>query len=71
MKLLDPATLGVPEITPVDAFSDRPAGSVPVAAYVYGPVPPVAVTVWLYAVPAVPAGNVVGSTVTGVLTVML
>jgi len=40
--------VGVPVIAPVDAFSDRPAGSVPeVRDHVYGDVPPVAASVAL------------------------
>jgi hypothetical protein len=38
-----PAAVGVPETTPVDAESERPAGNAPeVKLYVYGPVPPAA-----------------------------
>ncbi len=36
-----PAVVGVPEIAPVDALSDKPAGKVPaLSAQVYGPTPP-------------------------------
>jgi hypothetical protein len=51
------AVVGVPLITPpVD--SDKPAGSVPDAmVHEYWGVPPVAVKVWEYAVPAVPVGK--------------
>jgi hypothetical protein len=52
-----PAVVGVPPITPV-ADKLRPAGSVPEDTHqLYGAVPPVAVSVWLYAVPTVPAGS--------------
>jgi hypothetical protein len=40
--------LGVPEITPVPEFSERPAGRLPVViAHVYGVMPPAAASVWL------------------------
>ena len=42
-----PAVVGVPEKAPVDAFSVRPGGRVPLVLNVYGPVPPVAVMVWV------------------------
>src|SRR2546430_12611330 len=48
-----PAVVGVPEMTPLDALIDRPAGS-PVAEKVYGGVPPEAERVRLVAVPTVP-----------------
>ena len=52
--------LGVPAMTPVE-LRVNPAGKAPeLSAYVYGPVPPVAVRVWLYGVPTVPAGNDAG-----------
>ncbi len=49
----------MPVITPVPAFSDRPAGSVvPLKrVHAYAPFPPVAVRVWLYAIPTVPFGR--------------
>jgi hypothetical protein len=47
-----PAVVGVPEMTPVDALIDRPAGS-PEAVKVYGVVPPDADSVRLVAVPTV------------------
>jgi hypothetical protein len=41
-----PASTGVPEITPVEAFSDSPGGSDPAeTVQVYGLVPPVAASV--------------------------
>ncbi|OEZ89320.1 hypothetical protein JAB6_01340 [Janthinobacterium sp. HH104] len=41
-----PATLVVPDTTPVDAFRLKPAGKVPLATLkVYGAVPPAAVKV--------------------------
>jgi len=52
-----PAAVGVPESTPA-VLSVRPAGSVPVVtAQVSAPVPPVATSVKLYAVPTVPGGR--------------
>lgn len=43
VKLLFAATLGVPEMTPVEALSVKPAGSAPdVIDHVYGVVPPLA-----------------------------
>ena len=54
---LDPGVVGVPVIAPLDDI-DNPAGSEPaVTLKEYGPVPPVAATVWEYADPVVPAGN--------------
>jgi len=50
------AAMGVPVIAPVDALIERVVGS-PVADQVSAPVPPVAVTVKLYAVPIVPLGR--------------
>jgi hypothetical protein len=41
VKLYVPALVGVPLMTPVDAFSERPAGNAPaVSAKVMGAVPP-------------------------------
>src|SRR5205085_7823275 len=58
-----PGVVGVPVVAPVLVASERPAGSDPgVAGNVLGPVPPLAVTVWLYAVPCVPAGRLDGFT---------
>jgi len=57
VKLEVAAVVGVPLRTPAE---DRPspAGSVPaVTDQLYGVVPPVAASVWLYAVPTVPAGS--------------
>ena len=43
VKLNDPAVVGVPEITPVDAVRLNPAGSVPeLMLQLYGVVPPLA-----------------------------
>ena len=62
----DPAVVGVPEITPVDATRLSPAGSAPaLTLQVYGVVPPLACSVVEYAVPAVPPGNDVVVTVGG------
>ena len=48
VKLLVPAAVGVPEITPVLAASDMPVGSVPETTdQVYGVVPPLAASVVL------------------------
>jgi len=45
VKLLAPTVVGVPLITPVVALRLRPAGRAPaVTAYLYGPMPPAAVT---------------------------
>ena len=57
VKLEVPAVVGVPLRTPA-ADKLRPAGSVPGGTdQVYGIVPPVAVSVWLYAVSTAPAGS--------------
>lgn len=53
-----PATVGVPEITPLAALIVRPAGS-PVALHVYDGVPPVAATVAEYAVLITPSERAV------------
>ena len=46
VNVVDPAADGAPEMTPVEADSVRPAGSVPAdTANVYGESPPVAITV--------------------------
>jgi len=50
--------VGVPVIAPVEVFSDKPVGKVPlVRDHVYGVVPPVAARVALYALPAWPLGS--------------
>lgn len=55
-----PDTDGVPLSTPA-LLRVTPAGSAPtVTAKVYGAVPPVAVSVWLYATENTPAGSVAG-----------
>jgi len=52
------AVVGLPEITPVLAFSVNPAGSVPaLTLHVSGVVPPVAPTVAEYVVPTAAVGN--------------
>lgn len=57
VKLLAPLPVGVPEIAPAEE-SVRPAGKLPEAIdHVYGVVPPLAVSVVLYAVFCVPEGN--------------
>jgi hypothetical protein len=59
-KLLVPAVVGVPEITPVLAAKLNPAGSVPCTTlHVYGLVPLVAASVAEYATPTVPFGKLV------------
>ena len=64
VKFATPAVVGVPVIAPVVVFSDSPVGNAPaVTAKVDAPVPPVALTVWLYAVPTVAVGNDAGLTV--------
>jgi hypothetical protein len=57
VKVAVPATVGVPLIVPpADKLS--PLGNDPVATdHEYPPVPPVAASVWLYAVPTVPLGS--------------
>ena len=66
------AVVGVPEINPLAAFSDSPAGKLPAETLnVYEPVPPVALTVCEYAVLTVPLGNVAGFTVIAALMVTL
>jgi len=58
VKLATPATVGVPEITPVLASSVSPPGSAPeVMLQVYGDCPPVTPNVVLYGVPSVTAGS--------------
>ena len=54
--VLAPAAVGVPVIAPVDGSMLSPAGR-PVADHVYGVVPPLALTVALYAAPATPPGS--------------
>ena len=52
----DPVSPGVPEITPVAAFSDNPGGSAPVASvHVYGETPPRACSRKEYGALTVPA----------------
>jgi hypothetical protein len=72
VKLLVAALLGAPEIAPVNAFRASPTGSAPALTLnVKEPLPPVAVTVWLYAVPTVPEGRLDGFTVIAAFTVTL
>jgi hypothetical protein len=48
VKVKIPGMEGVPEIVPLDPFSESPGGSAPpVMAHVYAGAPPVAVRVWL------------------------
>ncbi len=58
VKLKVPEDVGVPEITPVVALRTSPAGKEPALIdHVYGVFPPVAVSVAVYAVPALPPGR--------------
>lgn len=53
-----PVVVGVPDITPVEPARDNPAGKLPDAMdHLCGVLPPVAASVWLYAVPVVPPGR--------------
>ena len=62
MNANGPATVGDPDMSPVVAFSVSPVGSVPaLIVNAYGAVPPVALIVWLYALPTVPFGSVGGA----------
>jgi hypothetical protein len=57
VKLNEPLAVGIPFNVPLDERF-RPAGRDPEANdHVYGDVPPLAVNVWEYDVPAVPAGS--------------
>lgn len=59
VKEKDPLAVGVPEITPPDEIA-KPVGKVPLAnVQLYGLTPPLAVSVWLYAVLSVALGRVV------------
>ncbi len=65
-KLYSPAVIGVPVIAPVAAFKLSPVGKEPnVTAYVFAPVPPVAVTVCEYGIVIVVSGRLAGVTATG------
>jgi hypothetical protein len=58
VKFEAPAAVGVPPSTPA-ADRLKPAGRVPADTdQLYGVIPPVATSVWLYAVPTAPAGSV-------------
>ena len=60
VRLVVPATVGVPLTVQLFGASVRPAGRVvpPVMVQVYGPVPPVTPKGWLYGVPVEPFGRV-------------
>ena len=59
VKEKDPPAVGVPEITPPEEIA-KPVGKVPLArVQLSGPTPPVAESVWLYAVLSMPLGRVV------------
>ena len=49
VKAFWPPWVGVPVIAPVEEFSARPAGKLPVVEKVYGGVPPVAEIFWFAA----------------------
>jgi hypothetical protein len=58
VKVLAAAAVGVPVIAPVVGFKARPAGKDPVVTvYVYGAVPPLAVTAPEYTAPMTPVGR--------------
>jgi len=58
LKLYVPAALGVPAIAPLDDVKLNPEGNEPeVMLQLYGAVPPLAVSVALYAVPCCPLGS--------------
>ena len=62
MKSNGPATVGDTDMSQVDAFIVSQVGSVPaLMVNAYGAVPPVALIVWLYALPTVPFGSVGGA----------
>ena len=71
VKLDVPAVVGVPVIAPVVPFKFKPVGRLPLAiAHVIGVVP-VALSVWLYALFAVPSGSEAVVIVGGAATTML
>jgi hypothetical protein len=73
-KLVVPATVGVPEITPVLDANDNPGGKLPeLMLHVYGAVPLVAASVCVYAVLVIALGKLLGTTLTtdAAFTVML
>ena len=58
IETFDAAAVGVPEMTPLDAAKDRPAGNVPlVMLQEYGLVPPVAASAALYGAVTTPLGR--------------
>jgi hypothetical protein len=60
-----PAVVADPEITPVEAFSDKPVGRLPmVTAQLTGALAPVTAKVWLYPTPTSPLGSDVVLTAT-------
>ena len=72
VKPLVPTDMGVPEITPVFASSDKPVGSAPAAIdHAYGPLPPVATSAALYATDWFPLGSEVVVIAKDELIVML
>ena len=65
VKVNVPSAVGVPEITP-EELRDKPAGKLPTVTSQVNGVPPVATSVWVYAVPTVPLTNVVVVMVGGI-----
>jgi hypothetical protein len=63
VNALVPSVIGVPDRTPLPASAKPLGNEPPMTVNVYDPEPPVAVFVWLYAVPTVPVGKRVGDTV--------
>lgn len=64
VKLKLPCAAGVPEISPVDEFKDKPAGRPPLSSdQVTLPEAPVAVGVYEYATLTKPSSNWLGSVI--------
>src|SRR5574337_237700 len=58
VKLIVPAVVGAPDMTPVEPFNVKPSGRLPEEIdHEYGGLPPVAVRVWLYVVLVLPEGR--------------
>jgi hypothetical protein len=73
VKLNVPVVVGFPEIVPVVSEMPNPAGNVPLSRLHVIGVSPVAVSVWLYAVPTAPSNNdivvIVGATGAGAIVI--
>jgi hypothetical protein len=69
VKVNFPVAVGDPEITPVVSARIKPVGNEPLSRLHVIP-PPVAASVWLYAVCAVPSGNV-AVVISGVVTIVI